>query len=273
MKLQCFHCKTEIKGNIYTNRDVREHNESVKNFHGTCFPIYFADKQKQRQQKAMTEMQLKLIQGARHVVLGILGLLCATLGSPQVQAEIPVRSTVQVKVENGAGSGVVVQEGEESLILTADHVVKEEGMTVNGLPVTIVLRDAKRDLALIKVKQRLPAITISEERPDMGSPVMVIGCPFGQCFAVTQGYISSGPDQEGHTTISATAYPGNSGGPVLWYSSLRRKWVLAGIVQGIFASGNFMSRTMVTSITYARMDFMEVLKGIVKVAKLDDATR
>lgn len=273
MRLICSHCKSEIKGNVYTNREVRLPNQALRNFHGSCWPVYWAEEQKQRQQKAMTDQQLRLIQGGKRVLLGILGLLCATLGSPQVQAEIPIRSTVQVKVENGAGSGVVVQEGEESLILTANHVVKDEGMTVNGLPATIVLRDEKRDLALIKVKQRLPAITISEERPDIGSPVMVIGCPYGQCFAVTQGYISSGPDQEGHTTISATAYPGNSGGPVLWYSSLRRKWVLAGIVQGIFASGNFMSRTMVTSITYARMDFMEILKGIVKVAKLDDATR
>lgn len=186
-----------------------------------------------------------------------------------------VRSVVRI---TGGGTGVVVAKtADQTLILTAWHVVKRfvgqprfNGKKVTfpkmkSIPVKVVIMDdtgrvlltksytgdidansLSNDLALIKVKSRLPSAVASVARrlPRFGDRIWVVGHPFGRFeYTVTQGIVSH-PQQKvkvglfkykTYIQISPGVVPGNSGGPVFDGSGR-----LSGIVVAAFRAGLIM---------------------------------
>lgn len=129
--------------------------------------------------------------------------------------------------EASAGSGFVVDA--EGLIVTNHHVVEgaeEISVTFSDkseLPATVVGRDARTDLALLRVepKTRLSAVSFGDSnRTRVGDWVIAIGNPFGFGSSVTAGIVSalgrdirSGPYDD-YIQTDASINRGNSGGPM-----------------------------------------------------------
>jgi serine protease Do len=128
------------------------------------------------------------------------------------------------------GSGVIVDP--RGFILTNNHVVEKAGAVEVRLsddrkfPATIVGRDAKTDLAVLRIDApgaALPVATLGDsDTLRAGQWAIAIGNPFGLDRTVTIGHISA----TGRTQVGVAAYeafiqtdasinPGNSGGPLL----------------------------------------------------------
>ena len=128
-----------------------------------------------------------------------------------------------------SGSGVIVDRA--GYILTNNHVI-ENAQDINvrlsdsrKLPATLVGRDPKTDLAVLKVDAPGPLPTAElgdSERLRVGQWVVAIGNPFGLDRTVTVGIVSAtARNRVGVTTYEnfiqtdASINPGNSGGPLL----------------------------------------------------------
>jgi serine protease Do len=127
------------------------------------------------------------------------------------------------------GSGVIVDP--KGYILTNNHVIENaREITVRlsdsrKFPATLVGRDPKTDLAVLKVSAPgpLPAAELADsDRLRVGQWAIAIGNPFGLDRTVTVGIISA----TARTRVGVTTYenfiqtdasinPGNSGGPLL----------------------------------------------------------
>jgi serine protease Do len=118
----------------------------------------------------------------------------------------------------------------DGMIVTNNHVVenaKQITVTFNDgreLPATLVGRDLKTDLAVVKVNAKggpLPTVELGDsDRLRVGDWVMAIGNPFGFNNTVTVGIVSAkgrvigaGPYDDFIQT-DASINPGNSGGPL-----------------------------------------------------------
>ncbi len=128
-----------------------------------------------------------------------------------------------------SGSGVIVDP--RGYILTNNHVIENaQDITVRlsdsrKFPATLVGRDPKTDLAVLKVDAPgpLPVAELGDsERLRVGQWAIAIGNPFGLDRTVTVGIISA----TARTRVGVTTYenfiqtdasinPGNSGGPLL----------------------------------------------------------
>ena len=125
------------------------------------------------------------------------------------------------------GSGFIIDPA--GLIVTNNHVI-EGADEINvilqddtNLTATVVGRDKKTDLALLKVtpKKPLPAVTFGDsDKIRVGDWILAIGNPYGLGGTVTAGIISarardiqSGPYDE-YLQTDAPINRGNSGGPM-----------------------------------------------------------
>jgi serine protease Do len=133
--------------------------------------------------------------------------------------------------QNGLGSGIIIDK--EGRILTNNHVVQdvdEIKVTLNDRRVfdaEVVGTDPKTDLAVIKIKGRVPADLPVADLGDsdvmrVGDWVLAIGAPFGYEQTVTAGIISAkgrgnvgAVDYEDFLQTDAAINPGNSGGPLV----------------------------------------------------------
>ena len=129
--------------------------------------------------------------------------------------------------QQGAGSGFIL--GSDGMIVTNNHVVegaKEVTVTLadkREYPATIVGRDPKTDIALLRIeaKEPLPAVALGDsDRLRVGDWVVAVGNPFGLSNTVTAGIVSAkgrvigaGPYDDFIQT-DASINPGNSGGPL-----------------------------------------------------------
>jgi S1-C subfamily serine protease len=137
----------------------------------------------------------------------------------------------------GNGSGVVYKPG--GYIITNNHVVTGADkitvrVGVKEVAATVVGTDPKTDIAVIKVNQDLPTITVGDSSTlEVGQTVVAVGSPFGLDKTVTMGIVSAlgrqefGGDSQGQGASTAiTAYtnliqtdasinPGNSGGALV----------------------------------------------------------
>jgi serine protease Do len=130
--------------------------------------------------------------------------------------------------QQSLGSGVLIDQ--QGYIVTNNHVVDgadEILVKFNGEreehAATLVGRDAKNDLALLKLKNRVtnpPARLGDSSKLRPGQPVIAIGNPFGLGGTVTSGIVSAlsrnigqGPYDDFIQT-DAAINPGNSGGPL-----------------------------------------------------------
>lgn len=126
------------------------------------------------------------------------------------------------------GSGFIISA--DGYVVTNNHVIQNAQdikVILNDqtqLSATLVGRDEKTDLALLKVKapKALPTLSWGDsDRARVGDPVMAIGNPFGLGGTVTAGIISArardiqaGPYDDFIQT-DAAINQGNSGGPLL----------------------------------------------------------
>jgi len=125
------------------------------------------------------------------------------------------------------GSGFIIDPS--GFIVTNYHVIQDaDEITVilqddTNLPATVVGRDKKTDLALLKVDSKKPLTAVTwgdSEKIRVGDWILAIGNPFGLGGTVTTGIISararninSGPYDE-YLQTDAPINRGNSGGPM-----------------------------------------------------------
>jgi serine protease Do len=126
------------------------------------------------------------------------------------------------------GSGVIVDE--KGYVLTNNHVVEKADIINiklqdgNEYKATLVGRDPKTDLALLKInsKNTFPVAVLGDsEDIKVGDWVLAIGNPYGYSESVTHGIISAlgrhvgVTEYEDFIQTDAAINPGNSGGPLV----------------------------------------------------------
>jgi Do/DeqQ family serine protease len=138
--------------------------------------------------------------------------------------------TPREQVQRSLGSGVIVDAS--GLIMTNNHVI--EGATEVKVSLAdkrefeaeIVLKDARTDLAVLRVKdgrERFAAIELgNSDELQVGDVVMAIGNPFGVGQTVTHGIVSALArtqvgisDFQFFIQTDAAINPGNSGGALV----------------------------------------------------------
>ncbi len=180
--------------------------------------------------------------------------------------------------QGGMGSGIVIDK--DGHILTNNHVVNDVNeikiilADKREFPAEIVGTDPKTDLAVIKIKGKiprdLPAAALGDsDDVRVGDWVLAIGAPFGYAQTVTHGIISAkgrtGVDRnngnyEDFLQTDAPINPGNSGGPLV---NLHGEVV--GINTAIATSvGQFAGVGFAIPINMAR----EVMNELVKTGKV-----
>src|ERR1035441_2320006 len=136
------------------------------------------------------------------------------------------RSTVEVRLRgaNAGGSGVIASP--DGQIVTNAHVARSAGASIRlwdgrELPATLLARDARRDLATLKVEAGgLPAATFGDSGAlRVGELVMAIGNPLGFIGALTTGVVHAlgslaGFGRQSWVLADVRLAPGNSGGPL-----------------------------------------------------------
>jgi Do/DeqQ family serine protease len=149
------------------------------------------------------------------------------------------------QVQRSLGSGVIVDPS--GLVVTNNHVIEGADEVKVALAdkrefeATLVLKDARSDLAVLRLKsgrEQFPAIELSNSDDlQVGDLVLAIGNPFGVGQTVTHGIVSAvARTQVGITDFQffiqtdAAINPGNSGGALV---DLRGR--LAGINTAIFS--------------------------------------
>ncbi|HEV2558853.1 MAG TPA: Do family serine endopeptidase [Microvirga sp.] len=135
----------------------------------------------------------------------------------------------QGRQANSVGSGVIVDRS--GLVITNNHVI--ENMTEVKVALAdrrefeaeIVLRDARTDLAVLRLKEavNLQVVELGDsEALQVGDLVLAIGNPFGVGQTVTQGIVSAlartqvgVSDYQFFIQTDAAINPGNSGGALV----------------------------------------------------------
>jgi len=126
------------------------------------------------------------------------------------------------------GSGIILTA--DGFILTNQHVIEQAGeievqlMDDRKFPATVVGKDARTDLALLKVDASgLPVLPLGDsDKLEVGELVLAIGNPFGLEHSVSLGIVSrkgralgSAGTFTDYIQTDASVNPGNSGGPLL----------------------------------------------------------
>lgn len=182
-----------------------------------------------------SEVALKNSLGAEQRTIAQLNVRVASLERgeraqtdwPSIAASVE-QSVVTIEAGGFGGSGWVADASASgSEIITNFHVVagawtagnatvqvRRQDQTIHG---TVVRVDARDDVAVIHVTERLQALASAVARPALGSTVMAVGSPLGLDGTVTLGVVSGFRSLEGSDYIqfSAPISPGNSGGPVI----------------------------------------------------------
>jgi serine protease Do len=135
-----------------------------------------------------------------------------------------------------AGSGVIVQRGGKSFVLTNRHVIKHSKPT--GINVKLsdgrvlhprqIWADPGTDVAIMQLtaSDLVPARLGDSSHLEIGDFVLAVGSPFGLSHSVTYGIISAkgrrdlrlgddGLQYQDFVQTDAAINPGNSGGPLL----------------------------------------------------------
>jgi serine protease Do len=139
---------------------------------------------------------------------------------------------VQEYRKSGLGSGVIFRlEGSGALVVTNNHVLAEaDDITVRlaggeSYPATLVGRDPRRDLAVIRFQTPVPLAPArfgDSGRVRPGDWVLAVGSPLGLNSSVTVGVVSAvgrrggpGGNISDFIQTDAVINPGNSGGALL----------------------------------------------------------
>lgn len=134
------------------------------------------------------------------------------------------------QVQRSLGSGVIVDAG--GLIVTNNHVIEGADEVKVSLAdkrefeATLVLKDARTDLAILRVKdgrEKFPVLDFADsDALQVGDVVLAIGNPFGVGQTVTHGIVSAlartqvgVSDYQFFIQTDAAINPGNSGGALV----------------------------------------------------------
>jgi Do/DeqQ family serine protease len=134
------------------------------------------------------------------------------------------------RAQKSLGSGVLV--GADGLVITNNHVIDNMNEVRVALAdrrefeATIVMRDTRTDLAVLKLKDApkslVPMPFGDADALEVGDFVMAIGNPFGVGQTVTQGIVSAlartqvgSADYQYFIQTDAAINPGNSGGALV----------------------------------------------------------
>jgi serine protease Do len=142
-------------------------------------------------------------------------------------AEHDLSPELEPRKATSLGSGFIIDPA--GYIVTNNHVIENaDAITVilhndTNLTATVVGRDTKTDIAVLKVQTDEPLIAANwgdSDKARVGDWVLAIGNPFGLCGSVTAGILSarqrdinSGPYDDFLQT-DAPINRGNSGGPM-----------------------------------------------------------
>jgi serine protease Do len=144
-------------------------------------------------------------------------------GFPDMPGDTPKREYKRTNL----GSGVIVTA--DGYIVTNNHVVENADeinvtlSTFEEFEATVIGRDPKSDVALIKIKSQkdLPFVKFGDsDKLRVGEWVLAIGNPFGLQQTVTSGIVSAkgrSINNESYGNFiqtDASINPGNSGGPL-----------------------------------------------------------
>mgnify|MGYP000131943655 CR=1 FL=1 len=150
-------------------------------------------------------------------------------GDPFFEQFFGQRMPNRTEKQSSLGSGVIVEAN--GTVVTNNHVI--EGMSEvkvafadkREVEATILLRDPRTDLAVLKLKSAkdLVAIELADsDKVEIGDLVLAIGNPFGVGQTVTQGIVSALArtqigvgDAQSFIQTDAAINPGNSGGALV----------------------------------------------------------
>jgi tetratricopeptide (TPR) repeat protein len=145
------------------------------------------------------------------------------------QAITMLKQALENKDVLSTGTGFLISEA--GYLLTNHHVVEGEGKVMvrvpgqkENLPGTVLAKDARRDMALVKIDlpedASLAPISLTTAQLGRGAPVAAFGYPLGDVLGkglkLTTGVISSPPDGSADNMflLDLRVNPGNSGGPL-----------------------------------------------------------
>jgi S1-C subfamily serine protease len=136
------------------------------------------------------------------------------------------QQTVEVRIENGHGSGVFIGNG---FVLTAAHVAGKVGTacsieTSDGVkkPCVTVWSDPENDAAVVYTEITPKSVAEIDPTPlKAGEAIVALGSPLWTHWVFTWGHVSSthrlddNPGPLSHfITVDITLAPGDSGGPI-----------------------------------------------------------
>lgn len=162
---------------------------------------------------------------------------------PQRGYVTPETSVGVERPKEPEGSGIAVFDG--TYIATAAHVLTGAGevsVRLNDgrvLPAEIAGQDRFTDIALLKIKIKIPSFTIAED-VGLGESVCSVGNQFGLGLSVTCGVVSAVHRSntgfnpiEDFIQTDAVVNPGASGGALI-----NERGHLVGMLSGIFTKGS-----------------------------------
>ena len=128
---------------------------------------------------------------------------------------------VSINCGAGFGSGVVIK---DNLILTANHVIKENDVNImfynnDAVSGRVLYRSEKDDLAIVQIVSSdydFESLKIVEEA-QVGESIIVIGNPMGNRFTTTVGVLSNLSrfyKNYAYLQFDADVSPGSSGSPI-----------------------------------------------------------
>jgi serine protease Do len=132
-------------------------------------------------------------------------------------------SVLYLQTPTGAGTGFGISR--EGHILTCNHVVTEEAVTVISVTgdrwtVPVLARSAETDLALLQLENSsLPPLSFADPASILeGQTVFALGHPLGLDFTVSRGVVSNRNrvlNGVQYIQVDAPLNSGNSGGPII----------------------------------------------------------
>lgn len=188
-----------------------------------------------------------------------LALWCCTLwcvllaGAHANETDAPGQAPLAPQVQSTVSTGTGFYISPQGHMITAYHVVRERefvwvrhGTPSKLLRASVLLRDAKQDLALLKVDVESTALSFAKwSEVPAGLEAYVLGFPLpnlqGRALKITQGLVNGDAAlQRGRRlfSLSAEVQTGNSGGPVLSPEGL-----VLGMVQSKLDAMKVMERT------------------------------
>jgi Do/DeqQ family serine protease len=192
----------------------------------------------ERRVPTQSELRLSYAPVVQHVAPAVVNVYAAKvvqnrnplLDDPIFRRFFGVPGGLGNQVQRSLGSGVIVDVG--GLIVTNNHVIEGADEVKVSLAdkrefeATLVLKDARTDLAILRVKdgrEKFPVLDFADsDALQVGDVVLAIGNPFGVGQTVTHGIVSAlartqvgVSDYQFFIQTDAAINPGNSGGALV----------------------------------------------------------